>query len=129
MLLLPSTANFYSHTTADKNRRYPCQCARGVTGQYRYDGNLVHDVIDETTDFLYATGMENDKQWFGFCNDNKIGDACHLIEGEVNGKLNLDHQNNTFGLCPLRNLGVRNGILDTWLWYWWVAGIGVLLFS
>ena len=48
----------------------------------------------------------------------------------MNGKLDVDHQNNTFGLCPLRNIGVSNVVvLDRWFIFWWIAVMGFWLIS
>ena len=72
--------------------------------------------------------MPHDKQWFGFCNDKKVGASCTDIQGEAGGKLDVSTQNITFGSCPfnaaMRRRGfekwskvVLAGLLVLWLWF------------
>ena len=49
---------------------------------------------------MYAAEMNQDKSWFGFCNDKTAG-ACGDIQGKVGGKLDVEKQNNTFGYCSI----------------------------
>ena len=89
--------------------------------------SLNDTVQQETTAFLYAAAMNQDKVWFGFCNDKVIGDACGDIQGTVDGKLDVSKQNNTFGYCQLTSTAAQITLGSTrGCFLWLVAIIGVL---
>lgn len=55
--------------------------------------------MEVPTDSLFVAGMDNSKQWFGFCNYDRPGGVCGLILGNIDKKVTIPAQNDTFADC------------------------------
>lgn len=95
------------------------------------NNNNSNGVPQETTAFLYAAGMNQDKVWFGFCNGKNGGDACGDIQGTVDGKLDVSKQNNTFGYCKLTSTAASHIALGgkEWRSLPWLMLMGLITTS